>query len=112
MPTLPTRALGQGLKVSAIGLGCMSLTPGETNGAPDHWDPAGRQPRLDTALSTLPHFTLCPALRLLPLAGLYEGDVTEEQAAAVVRRAVELGITLFNTSDLYGPYKNEEMLGE
>ena len=28
--------------------------------------------------------------------------LTEEQATAVVHRAVELGVTLFNTSDLYG----------
>ncbi|GAB4821479.1 hypothetical protein N2152v2_008525 [Parachlorella kessleri] len=37
--------------------------------------------------------------------------LTEEQAAAVVHRAVELGVTLLNTSDLYGPYINEELLG-
>lgn len=36
---------------------------------------------------------------------------TEEEATALLQRAVELGVTLFNTSDLYGPYINEELVG-
>lgn len=30
----------------------------------------------------------------------------------VIRSAVELGITLFDTAEVYGPYANEELLGE
>ena len=45
--------------------------------------------------------------------GLYDAaDLTEEQAAAVVKRALDLGVTLLNTSDLYGPYTNEQLLGK
>ena len=35
----------------------------------------------------------------------------DEESALVLRRAVELGITLFDTADVYGPYTNEELLG-
>lgn len=31
---------------------------------------------------------------------------------AVLRRAVELGITFFDTAEIYGPFNNEELVGE
>ncbi len=31
---------------------------------------------------------------------------------ALLRRAVELGVTLFDTAEVYGPYVNEELVGE
>lgn len=69
---LPQRTIGKGLKGSAVGLGCMSLTP-----------------------------------------GFYGKDgIPEEDAIKLIHRALELGVTLFNTSDLYGPYTNEQMLGK
>lgn len=41
------------------------------------------------------------------------GPATEKhQAIAVIRRAFELGVTFFDTAEAYGPYKNEELLGE
>ena len=33
-------------------------------------------------------------------------------AIAVIRRAVELGVTLFDTAEVYGPFANEEIVGE
>ena len=38
------------------------------------------------------------------------GDKTE--MIAVIRAAVERGITLFDTAEIYGPYTNEELVGE
>lgn len=65
------RKLGQsGLEVSALGLGCMSMSSG--------YGPAG-----------------------------------ETQAMiAVIRAAVENGVTFFDTAEIYGPWKNEELVGE
>jgi aryl-alcohol dehydrogenase-like predicted oxidoreductase len=64
------RILGQGLEVSAIGLGCMGLS-----------------------------FGLGPA--------------TEKQTAiALIRGAVEKGVTFFDTAEVYGPFANEEIVGE
>src|SRR5215471_7678688 len=41
------------------------------------------------------------------------GPATEkQQAIKVLRRAFELGITFFDTAEAYGPYKNEELVGE
>jgi aryl-alcohol dehydrogenase-like predicted oxidoreductase len=36
---------------------------------------------------------------------------TEEEGTAVLRRAVELGVTLLNTADLYGPFVNHLLIG-
>ena len=65
------RKLGKsGLEVSALGLGCMSMSSG--------YGPAG-----------------------------------EKQAMiGVIRAAVENGVTFFDTAEIYGPWKNEELLGE
>jgi aryl-alcohol dehydrogenase-like predicted oxidoreductase len=65
------RTLGKSnLEVSALGLGCMSMSSG--------YGPAG-----------------------------------EKQAMiAVIRSAVENGITFFDTAEIYGPFKNEELVGE
>jgi aryl-alcohol dehydrogenase-like predicted oxidoreductase len=65
------RALGRsGLKVSAMGLGCMGLS-----------------------------FGLGPA-------------VEKQQGIALIRTAVERGVTFFDTAEVYGPFTNEELVGE
>jgi aryl-alcohol dehydrogenase-like predicted oxidoreductase len=68
--TIPTRTLGQGLEVSAIGLGCMGMTA-----------PTG--PSADRGAM----------IRL-------------------IREAVDRGVTLFDTAEIYGPHVNEELVGE
>lgn len=41
------------------------------------------------------------------------GPATEKQAGiAVIRAAAERGITLFDTAEVYGPFTNEELVGE
>ena len=35
----------------------------------------------------------------------------DAESIATIHRAIELGITLFDTADMYGPYTNEELLG-
>jgi aryl-alcohol dehydrogenase-like predicted oxidoreductase len=67
---IPTRSLGQCLKVSALGYGAMGLSFG------------------------------------------YGPPTEKEQAVAVIRTAVERGVTFFDTAQVYGPFKNEELLGE
>lgn len=66
-----TRTLGRsGLRVSALGLGCMGLSYGY-------------------------------------------GPATErKQAVALLHAAVEQGVTFFDTAEAYGPFANEELLGE
>src|SRR5437867_9305747 len=66
------RNLGAGsLEVSAMGLGCMRLSPG-------HGTVAG----------------------------------TRQEMIALLRAAVERGITFFDTAEVYGPFINEELVGE
>jgi len=41
------------------------------------------------------------------------GPATEKsQAITLIRTAFERGVTFFDTAEVYGPYKNEELLGE
>ncbi|MBO7743544.1 aldo/keto reductase [Paenibacillus sp. MWE-103] len=39
------------------------------------------------------------------------GPSNDEESLATLRRAVELGITYFDTAEVYGPFHNEELLG-
>ncbi len=41
----------------------------------------------------------------------FYGAADEEESLATLDRALELGINFFDTSDVYGPYTNEELLG-
>ncbi|KQR48396.1 aldehyde oxidase [Microbacterium sp. Leaf161] len=66
-----TRTLGQGLEVSAVGLGCMGMS--QSYG---------------------------------PNPG------TRDEMIGVLRSALDLGVTFFDTAEVYGPYVNEELVGE
>jgi aryl-alcohol dehydrogenase-like predicted oxidoreductase len=39
------------------------------------------------------------------------GSRDDERSAAVIHRAIDLGVTLIDTADVYGPFTNEEVVG-
>ncbi|MCC6640497.1 MAG: aldo/keto reductase [Deltaproteobacteria bacterium] len=41
----------------------------------------------------------------------FYGPTDETEAIATIHRAIELGITLLDTADVYGPFTNEELVG-
>jgi aryl-alcohol dehydrogenase-like predicted oxidoreductase len=41
----------------------------------------------------------------------FYGTADEGEAVATIHRALELGITFFDTADMYGPYTNERLVG-
>ena len=41
----------------------------------------------------------------------FYGPRDDEQSIATLLRAVDLGVTLFDTADMYGPYTNERLVG-
>lgn len=65
------RTLGNELKVSAMGLGCMSMT-----------------------------------------GAIYGSPADKQDMIQLLRSAHERGVTLFDTAEAYGPFSNEELLGE
>jgi aryl-alcohol dehydrogenase-like predicted oxidoreductase len=68
---MQTRELGRsGLKVSAIGLGCMGIS-----------------------------FS-------------YATSLSKQDGVKLIRDAVERGVTFFDTAEVYGPFVNEEVVGE
>jgi aryl-alcohol dehydrogenase-like predicted oxidoreductase len=67
---MQTRTLGQNLKVSALGLGCMGMS--FSYGAPKD----------------------------------------ETEMIALLHKAVDLGVTFFDTAEVYGPWTNEELVGK
>jgi aryl-alcohol dehydrogenase-like predicted oxidoreductase len=42
----------------------------------------------------------------------YSGTLDKQGAIALVRSAVERGVTFFDTAEVYGPFTNEELVGE
>jgi aryl-alcohol dehydrogenase-like predicted oxidoreductase len=67
---MQTRTLGDNLEVSALGLGCMSMSFG------------------------------------------YGPAADKQEMIFLLRKAVELGVTFFDTAQVYGPFTNEELVGE
>ncbi len=48
----------------------------------------------------------------LPGEGVWGPPRDHDEALRVLRRAVEIGVTLFDTADSYGPYVAEDLLRE
>jgi len=42
----------------------------------------------------------------------YDHALSRQDSIALIRQAVERGVTLFDTAEVYGPYTNEEIVGE
>ncbi len=62
------RRLGQGLVVSAQGLGCMGMSE-------------------------------------------FYGEADDDESVATIHEALDAGVTLLDTADMYGPFTNEELVG-
>jgi len=66
--------------------------------------------------------TLSPELQVsalglgcMPMAGIGKGMygvADADESIATLHRAIELGVTLFDTAEIYGPLANEELLGK
>lgn len=53
-------------------------------------------------------------LGCMPMAGVGRnmyGEASEAESIATIYRAIELGVTLFDTAEIYGPLVNEELVG-
>ncbi len=42
----------------------------------------------------------------------YANKVSRPEGVRLIRKAVDLGVTFFDTAEVYGPFTNEEMVGE
>ena len=41
----------------------------------------------------------------------FYGPPDEPESIATIHRAIDLGVTLLDTADMYGPFTNEELVG-
>ena len=41
----------------------------------------------------------------------FYGELDDAESTRTLHRALDLGVTFFDTADMYGPFKNEELLG-
>jgi aryl-alcohol dehydrogenase-like predicted oxidoreductase len=48
----------------------------------------------------------------MSLTGAYGSSIDKPAALQLVRAAVEQGVTFFDTAEVYGPFANEELVGE
>src|SRR5882672_10433875 len=46
------------------------------------------------------------------LNSTYSHSLANEESIALIRSAVDLGVTFFDTAEVYGPFTNEEIVGE
>lgn len=61
--------------------------------------------------SSGPHVSAL-GLGCMSFAGTYGPGGERQDNIAVIRKAFEAGVTLFDTAEVYGPFTNEELLGE
>ena len=43
---------------------------------------------------------------------IYGDEADLDEATATIHEAIELGVTFFDTAEIYGPFQNEELLGQ
>src|SRR5215216_7216641 len=51
-------------------------------------------------------------LGCMAMTGGYSASPDRQEMIALIRTAVERGVTLFDTAQVYGQFKNEELVGE
>src|SRR5213595_117259 len=51
-------------------------------------------------------------LGCMGMSVMYGPPKDKQEMISVIRSAVELGITFFDTAEVYGPFTNEELVGE
>jgi aryl-alcohol dehydrogenase-like predicted oxidoreductase len=51
-------------------------------------------------------------LGCMGLSFAYGSPVDKQEGVALIRAAVDLGVTFFDTAEVYGPFTNEELVGE
>src|SRR6476620_2864876 len=51
-------------------------------------------------------------LGCMGLSTMYGPAVDTQEGVKLIRAAVDLGVTFFDTAEIYGPFTNEELIGE
>ncbi len=51
-------------------------------------------------------------LGCMSMAGVYNPPQPKKEMVALIRKAVERGVTFFDTAEVYGPFYSEEIVGE
>jgi aryl-alcohol dehydrogenase-like predicted oxidoreductase len=88
------------------------MTQHSPNAANDRQPPGGQAPVGSLATRTLGPLTVSTVgLGCMAMSHAYGGQ-EEADAVRTLHRAVELGVTLFDTAEVYGPFANEILVGK
>jgi aryl-alcohol dehydrogenase-like predicted oxidoreductase len=50
-------------------------------------------------------------LGCMGMSGVYQGYGDDAESVRTIRRAIDLGVTMLDTAEIYGPFSNEELVG-
>lgn len=99
--------------MSSAALGVASLVPSSPASAQSTPSPSNR--RMLGPLEVSPVGLGCqwvPGPRDGTVADFYTGVLDREATIDLIRQAVDQGVTLFDTAEVYGPFISEEIVGE
>src|SRR5580658_6423157 len=86
--------------------GCLNWRPVSVHHSP------GRVPKMDyISLGSQGLVVSRQGLGCMGMSDFY-GATDDTESTATIHRAIELGLTFFDTADMYGPFKNEVLLGQ
>ncbi|WP_082434256.1 aldo/keto reductase [Devosia sp. A16] len=88
------------------------MTQHSRNAASDRQPPGGQAPAASLATRTLGPLTVSVVgLGCMAMSHAYGGQ-DEADAVRTLHRAVELGVSFFDTAEVYGPFANEILVGK
>lgn len=116
----PTRRnfLGAGMGFAALSLlagtslSAQSQQAGQTSGSGGAATDKGRLTTTDRRRLGLLEVSSLGLGCMSMVAGFYNPAPPKQEMIALIRRAVERGVTFFDTAEVYGPFTSEEIVGE
>ena len=105
---------GATLSASLFATPAFSITPSQSNATANGTIKGGKANVKHRTLGSGKHSLEVSAIGLGCMGMSYHRSFVPDKKSmiALIRKAVDMGVTLFDTAEVYGPYVNEELVGE